>query len=398
MERHTFVQKWRHPLKTDQLLNVLAVAQFLLGCRVIWRLIRSAGGEHIKRAESGAALDQERVCVIVPVLNERDRLAPCLEGLLQQGSEVAEILVVDGGSQDGTQQIVQSFAERDTRVRLLESGPIPSCWNGKTWGLEVGWRACDPSANWLLTIDADVRPAAGLVRALLARALRDQLSVLSIATRQELVSAGLSFIHPALLATLVYRFGIPGKVALRVQEVQANGQCFLVQCRALHACGGFAVAAHSLCEDVTLARALVATGYPVGFFETDDLVSVQMYTSAGEAWRNWTRSLPMRDRFSGIYALLGWLEIVLVQALPLPLFLVLLALGRRSQPLTLLNGWLVVVRIGVLCGMARAYRRRGVPYWFSPLCDLPVAAQLARKALQRRHVWRGRLLIQGGKA
>jgi dolichol-phosphate mannosyltransferase len=120
-----------------------------------------------------------------------------------------------------------------------------------------------------------------------------------------------------------------------------------------------------------------------------------MYRSAGEAWRNWTRSLPMRDQFSGVHALLGWLEILLVQALPLPLFLALLALGRRSHPVTLLNGWLVAVRI-VLYGMARAYQSHGFPYWLSPLCDLPIAAQLARKALQRRHIWRGRLLVRGG--
>jgi dolichol-phosphate mannosyltransferase len=218
--------------------------------------------------------------------------------------------------------------------------------------------------------------------------------VLSIATLQELASAGLG--HPALLATLVYRFGIPGRIARCLQEVQANGQCFLVHRQALHVCGGFAVAAHSLCEDVTMARALAACGYPVGFFETDDLVSAHMYRSAGEAWHNWTRSLPMRDQFSGVQALLGWLEILLIQALPLPLFLTLLLLGRRSHPVTLLNGWLAAVRVGVLCGMARAYRRHPWPYWLSPLCDLPIAVQLARKALQRKHIWRGCPLIRGG--
>ncbi|HLI91613.1 MAG TPA: glycosyltransferase family 2 protein [Ktedonobacteraceae bacterium] len=385
-------------MKFEHLLVPFALAQTLLGVRVILRMIRSAGAERIQCVETWGVPEQERVSVIVPVLNEHDRLAPCLEGLLKQGPEVSEILVVDGGSQDGTQQIVQSFARRDARIHLFDSRPIPASWNGKSWGLEFGRRAGDPSANWILTLDADVRPAPGLVRALLARALRDNLHVLSVATLQELASPGLCLVHPALLATLVYRSGIPGRIARRIPEVQANGQCFLVHREALQACGGFAVAAHSLCEDITLARALVAAGYPAGFFETDDLVSVQMYTSAGEAWRNWTRSLPMRDQFSGVQALLGWLEIMLVQALPLPLFLVLLALGRRSHPVTLLNAWLAAVRIGVLCGMARAYRRRLWPYWLSPLCDLPVAIQLARKALQRRHVWRGRILLRGGNA
>jgi dolichol-phosphate mannosyltransferase len=385
-------------MKANFLLVPFALAQTLLGLRVVLRLMCSTGVERIERAEAWTAPEQERISVIVPVLNERDRLAPCLEGLLEQGPEVMEILVVDGGSQDGTQHIVQCFAERDARVRLLESHPIPPAWNGKTWGLEVGQRACASSTAWILTIDADVRPASGLVRALLARALRDRLHALSIATLQELASSGLGLVHPALLATLVYRFGIPGRITRRIHEVQANGQCFLVHRQALRACGGFATAAHSLCEDITMARALVAAGYPIGFFETDDLVSVQMYRSAGEAWRNWTRSLPMRDQFSGVHTLLGWMEILLVQGLPLPLFLALLVLGKRSHPVTLLNGCLAAVRIGVLFGMARAYKSRGFPYWLSPLCDLPVAIQLAKKALQRQHVWRGRLLARGGNA
>jgi dolichol-phosphate mannosyltransferase len=383
-------------VKASFLLMPFALAQMLLGARVVLRMVRSAGARRIHTTTTEVILERERVCVIVPTLNEYDRLTPCLEGLLKQGPEVIEILVVDGGSQDGTQTLVQNFARRDTRVRLLDSRPIPPAWNGKAWGLEVGRRACHPSTSWILTIDADTRPAVGLVRALLARALQDQLHVLSIATLQEAVSPGLSLLHPALLATLVYRFGIPGRIAYHVHDVQANGQCFLVHSQALQACGGFAVAASSLCEDITMARALVASGYPVGFFETENLISVQMYTSASEAWHNWTRSLPMRDQFSGLHALQGWLEILLVQTLPLPLFLVAFLLGKRSHPIALLNGWLGIIRIGVLIGMARAYKQRSWPYWLSPLCDLPVAIQLARKAFQRRHVWRGQVLVRGG--
>src|SRR5579871_5436935 len=110
-----------------------------------------------------------------------------------------------------------------------------------------------------------------------------------------------------------------------------------------------------------------------------------MYADWQDAWRNWTRSLPMHDQFSGIGTLLGWLEVTLVQALPLPLLLLLVIVqARRSWPLTL-NGILSVMRIGVLFGTARAYRQRPWSYWLSPLCDVPVAIQLGRSALQRRH-------------
>ena len=50
--------------------------------------------------------DSERVAVVVPVFDEDDRLASYLDGLLAQGPEVAQILAVDGGSVDGTPDLV----------------------------------------------------------------------------------------------------------------------------------------------------------------------------------------------------------------------------------------------------------------------------------------------------
>ena len=377
-----------------RLLALIMFTQTILGLRVIVRLLRSAGGHPVLPEEAQAAGD-ERVSVIVPVLNERDRLAPCLEGLIAQGAEVSEIVVVDGGSDDGTQQLVCTCAARDPRVRLVDASPIPAHWNGKAWGLQVGLRSASPDSRWILTVDADVHPGALLTRALLGRARQAKLSALSIATLQEIESVGEGLVHPALLTTLVYRFGIPGNVFRRVSEVQANGQCFLFSRDMLEGCGGFAQARASICEDITMARMLVARGYAVGFYEAGDLVSVKMYVGWRDAWRNWTRSLPMRDQFSGTGTFAGWLEVALVQALPLPLFLLLVVVRARRGWLFTLNGILAMMRIGVLFGTTRAYRQRPWSYWLSPLCDIPAAMQLGRSALQRQHVWRGRVIVRG---
>lgn len=367
-------------------------------------MVRSAGGERItadycRGGDLGGGIghpwEGERVSVIVPVLNERNRLLPCLEGLIAQGAEVAEILVVDGGSDDGTQQFVCTYAQRDPRVRLLDASPIPPDWNGKAWGLQVGLCSASPDTNWILTVDADVRPSAPLTLALLGQAKREGLSALSVATLQEIKGIGEGLLHPSMLTTLVYRFGMPGSVIRRVSKVQANGQCFLFRREALEACGDFQGARNSLCEDITIARTLVASGYPIGFYEAGNLVTVKMYTDWRDTWGNWTRSLPMHDQFSGINTSLGWLEVALVQALPLPLMLSLIIMHVRCNWLIILNCVLVTIRIGVLFGTARAYQRRPWSYWLSPLCDLPVAVQLARSALQPRHVWRGRVLVRG---
>jgi hypothetical protein len=81
---------------------------------------------------------------------------------------------------------------------------------------------------------------------------------------------------------------------------------------------------------------------------------------------------------------------------PLPLMLFLVIARMRNSWLIILNSMLLALRIGVLFGTARAYQWRPWSYWLSTLCDLPVAVQLARSALQRWRVWRGRVLVRGG--
>jgi dolichol-phosphate mannosyltransferase len=387
-------------MRWARLLWAVIALQVALGGRVVWRLARTARGERVV-ADVTPAPARERVAIIIPVLDERARLAPCLEGAIAQPAEVIEILVVDGGSTDNTPELIRDYAARDPRVRLVGAAPVPDGWNGKAHGLQVGLEAAAAEATCFLTLDADVRPGAVLTRSLLAHARRHELRAFSVATLQRLSGTAEGLVHPALLATLVYRFGIPGHATRRVEEVQANGQCLLVRRDLVEQAGGFGAAWDSLCEDVTLARRLVRLGEAVGFYETDGLIDAAMYTGWRDTWRNWTRSLPMRDRYQDGAALLGLAEVTFVQALPLPLTLVGLLLGRRrasllAAMLVRVNGALLAVRLGTLIGMARAYAARPWTYWWSPLVDLPAALRLWMSALRRRHVWRGREIVRGG--
>ncbi len=261
-------------------------------------------------------------------------------------------------------------------------------------GSRLDWT--DAREAWVLTIDADVRPRPGLVRAMLAHARSTALDVLSVATQQEIDGAGEGLLHPSMLTTLVYRFGIPGGRYRRIADVQANGQCFLARRAVLEAVGGFAAVRESICEDITLARRLVERGHEVGFFEAGHLVSVRMYPDWQSTWRNWPRSLPMRDRYFGIQGGIGLVEVLFVQALPLPLLVLSRLVGVRSPGLERINLLLLATRLGILAGTSRAYTQRPATYWLSPLADLPVAIRLIASAIRRTHTWRGRVLVRGG--
>lgn len=378
------------------LARLLALVQLVLAARVFARMARTARGTRIERRASDDLMVGQ-VTVLVPVLNEIDRLSPCLAGLAEQGPEVAEILVIDGGSTDRTPDLVGRWAARDPRIRLIDATPVPATVNGKAHNLQVGL-AHAAATPWVLTVDADVRPEPGLVRALLLHARQEHVPALGVATRQALSDAAEAIVHPAMLATLVYRFGIPGTATNDVGQVQANGQCFLVRREVLDDAGGFARVLDSACEDVTLARNIAQRGHSVGFYEADGLVGVEMYAGWRDAWDNWTRSLPMRDRHAGWAGRVGLAEVLLVQAAPLwlaPLYLWRLG---RADPATIVNTGLVAARVGVLAGMARAYEAPPPTYWLSPVADLPVAARLIAMWRRREHRWRGRDFTSGDAA
>jgi dolichol-phosphate mannosyltransferase len=345
------------------------------------------------RVEVVDAPRREHVAIILPVLNEGRRILPCLHSLMAQPEEATEILVVDGGSNDDTRDIVERCHARDQRVRLIDASPIDPSWTGKAWGLSVGLNASRADSEWILFVDADIRVAPELVRSLLHHAAATGIFAFSLATAQKLSGVADSLVHPAFLTTLVYRFGIPGKSTKNLHKVLANGQCFISRRETLLRTNAVQAAQNSLCEDITIARRLAECGVLVGFYESDGLVEVRMYDHWRETWRNWPRSLVLQDQYFGWHEWLGLAQVLLLQALPLPVF-VLCALGGRHAWLAIVAGSLALLRLGILVGAARAYKSRPWTYWLSPALDLPVAVKLIATAVTRKHEWRGKTYLR----
>lgn len=366
---------------------LLLLAQVALGARVIARMIRTAGGEHLESAST-----EGRCVVLLPVLNEASRLGPTLASLAMTNDAVLRILVVDGGSTDGTCDIVEAAAKLDTRIELLAAGSAPDGVNGKAWQLQHGLDAAGET-DWILTVDADVEIAPQLPASLIARAEADGLRLLSAGTSQQVADRGDAALHPSMLTTLVYRFGIPGKPTSDPAEVQANGQCFLIRRDLLQELGGFASVQVEIAEDVALARAAARAGERVGFVEADGLATASMYAGWRETWDGWLRSLPLFDRRNPELTDLGLAEVTLVQAAPLLLLPYHLAAGHRLA--AAVNAGLLVARLGTLAGTRRAYVDPPATYWLSPLCDPAVAVGLWLSRARRTHRWRGREIRRG---
>ena len=315
-------------------------------------------------------------------------------GLTAQTEEVKEILVVDGGSTDGTRSMIERYQKKDPRVLLIDASPIDPHWTGKVWGLNCGLQRSDPSCHWILCVDADVCAAPLLARSLLAHVNKTGVASYSVAAQQKLSGKLEALIHPPMLTTLIYRFGAPGIATNKISRVQANGQCFLSRREVLLRSKALEVSRTSLCEDVTIARRLAECGETVGFYEGDPgLIEVRMYRGWRETWNNWPRSLPMRDQYFGWRQAFGLLLLLPLQALPLPM-LAFGVIAAASLWLLLPAAFLMMIRLGILIGVARAYPARPWTYWLSPLCDAAVVWRIIQFALRRRHAWRGRSYVR----
>ena len=193
--------------------------------------------------------------------------------------------------------------------------------------------------------------------------------------------------------TLLYRFDPAGINTDQPERVMANGQCFLCRRSVLAAVNGYTSARGSFCDDVTLARYIAAQGFKVGFLDGGKVLKVRMYEGAIETWKEWGRSLDLKDASprAQIWGDL-WL-LCAVQGLPL---LIVLTYFFLSPSLLLLglNLFLLVIRFAMLLAIAPAYDRQsakgGWLFWLSPFADPLAVLRIFLSAFRTPRQWRGR--------
>ena len=107
---------------------------------------------------------RETLSVILIAHNEEQAIGPMLDGLLATyDREILEVIVVDDASSDRTPEIVESWAERNPKVRLLKR--TPPCGVGRA--LKTAFGNISLQAEYGLSMDSDFVENINQVRALL---------------------------------------------------------------------------------------------------------------------------------------------------------------------------------------------------------------------------------------
>jgi len=238
------------------------------------------------------------VSVLIPARNEERSIGRCVAGALAQRYPRFEVLVLDDASTDGTAGVLAGFAG-DARLRVLRGRSLPQGWVGKSFACQqLGAQA---RGEWLLFLDADTAPHPDLAAALLTRAWRRDLDLVTLWPFLELGTFWERVMLPPFLAfiTTIYpieRFEHP---ATRPEEVLANGQCILVRRAAYEAIGGHGAVRDKVLEDVHLAQAIRAAGFRVGGAEGLEYLSTRMYHNGREVAEGLAKHAAAGARNSG---------------------------------------------------------------------------------------------------
>lgn len=342
-----------------------------------------------------------KVSVVVPTLNEAQRISPLIAGLTRQTYEVREIIVVDSNSKDGTPDLVKAASIQDPRFSLITDDPLPDGWVGRPWALHNGFLHSSETSEWFLGMDADTQPSPKLVSSLVQTAISQGYDLVSLSPQFILKYGGECWLQPALLMTLLYRFESAGVDAQAPQRVMANGQCYLCRRSVLTSVGGYTSAKSSFCDDVTLARNIATAGFKVGFLDGAKVLKVRMYEGALQTWHEWGRSLDLKDASSRAQTWSDLWLLASVQGLPLSIVLSYFVFKVPFDSsfsfvllLLILNVFLVLVRFGMLFAIAPSYdlsQAKGAwLFWLSPLADPLAVVRILLSAVNTPREWRGR--------
>ncbi len=324
------------------------------------------------------------VSVIIPARNEEAVIAACIGSLANQ-SEIAEILVVNDQSTDGTATVVRSLMGKIPNLRLLDSSVLPAGWVGKNHALWVGVQQA--KSAWLLFADADAEHQRNSAAQALETAREHDAVLVSFSPEQITQHWYEKALIPYVYLRLARHFSYEKVNAPNSPAAAANGQFLMMRRDVYDSIGGHSGVAGEVLEDVALARRAKAAGHRIWFGSGKGIVRVRMYRSFQAMWQGWKKNL---------YRLIGGTPWAVFREMEsnLPWIPFLLILAGLKFPFLLFIGVLFLIARQTSYGLdlARNQYPFSFIFYYVPGMALYVAVLWAsyRSHIHGRIEWKGR--------
>jgi len=235
--------------------------------------------------QTGTARTFPPVSIVLPVRNQARTVSDCVRSLVGLEYPNKEIIVVDGGSTDGTRELVQKFA---SEITLVDEEPLPVGWVGKNWACHIGYKKS--RGELLLFTDGDSVHATDSLARSVNYLQFENVDLVTLAPGTILRTFWERLLQPPIFLLIMILVG--GKLVNddNRQNAIGNGQYMLFRREAYEKIGGHYAVRDKIIEDYSLGRLLKRAGMRLRFVTASDALGVRMYANLGEIWRGWRKN------------------------------------------------------------------------------------------------------------
>lgn len=274
------------------LLGGLCVAYAAGVLSLVWNLI---GSLHLLRRRQATpsparpTVDGSRpsLDVIIPVKDEEQNIAACIESVLTQDYPITRVVVVNDRSTDGTSRVVQAIQDREPRLDRVDIKELPPGLYGKPHALHA--IADKLESDYVAFVDSDLRLDTACLGTLVDHLATDRSDWVAVMGRPEVHRFWERLVVP-LFGAVIFAWFDPRKIS-DPKWPNAIGSALMV-CRrsAYEAVGGHGAVVRIYDEDSELVRLAKRAGQKVSFLLTPALFRQRHYGSLARTIRGMTRT------------------------------------------------------------------------------------------------------------
>ncbi|MEH2224382.1 MAG: glycosyltransferase [Nostoc sp.] len=205
------------------------------------------------------------VCAVVPARNEAELIPTSLRSLLLQDYPGSfNVFLVDDRSTDRTANFAEGVAHavgKPQQLHIISGVSLPPGWSGKLWAVEQGIKSASLFApDYFLLTDADIEHDPGNLRRLVAKAVQEDLDMVSVMVRLRCESFWEKLLIPAFVFFFQKLYPFRWVNNPNNPTAAAAGGSILISREALERIGGIQVIRQALIDDCALAQAVKKSG------------------------------------------------------------------------------------------------------------------------------------------